>query len=239
MHALSSITHSTTIGKHARNRSSIDPFVIKGSPSAWHVTNMSSPNQPSNISAIRPLRLSRTNSLLKDSQPLKPRSGDNQSLGSSFPPQRTGLMRLHISDPPLELDFHWPVAELPVMPPPPPSLNRKGHKRSKTVRLSDQLIQSSIITVPEEMEENEKTPPRDAQLEKYKSRASNASSYTAADEIFDMYSSPTASRSASRSPSRGPTRYKKRSASDSSLGSARSNTSNIENQTPSPTLRPS
>lgn len=78
------------------------------------------------------------------------------------------------------------------MPPPPSSLNRKGHKRSKTTRLSHQRIWSSVIAVPEEIEENENKPARDAQLEKYKSSGDNAS-YNAADEIFDVCSSPPAS----------------------------------------------
>lgn len=76
MRALSSITRGAKASKnHQRNQSSTgDPFVIKGSPAAMHESNMS----PSNIGAIRPLRLSRSNTVTATSQRSSQRMGINK-----------------------------------------------------------------------------------------------------------------------------------------------------------------
>ena len=152
---------------------------------------------------------------------LQPGSGNKQSFSSNNPSKRSPpcVNAPGHPNPPAQLEFQWPVAQLPVLPP-PSSRQNKGNNRSKTVRLSHQSIRSSITIVPEEKEEN--APPKTGiELDRLTRRATNT--YFATMDFPDMYSSPAASSSPSQSPSRSPSRYHPRHrASKSRIGSARS-----------------
>lgn len=157
---------------------------------------------PANIGSIHPLRPRRSNTVTTNSSPtLKPGSESKQALRAKDPTKHISscLAAPQHTNPLLQMDFQWPVAQLPE--PPPTPKHSEGHIRFKTVRLGHSIRRSSIGIVPEEHEES--TPPKDGflttGLNRQTSRASH-NSYSATLEAFDMYSSPIGSWLPSRSP---------------------------------------